>query len=742
MSQLFEIPASTYTPEMETLGVIPDIPTFDGEPVPVSRNPLTSGTRPLQLLPLPGVEFPVRYETSQLRGFRAESVHASAVAPRSCVTQLFYEEQLHDATVRQGGEALSSRVTQLLRCVAQLWRCVAHLFLGCQTLNSCVTQLWGCVAQVLRCVAHLFLRVRNLGKLRDAALWTRDVDLGKARSGGSSTDTSAFWDLLDPHMRDRVIAAGFGDYAAGLHRTQPRFSPAMRYTLMERWNDCTHTFVFGFGEMTLTPVDYAAITGLRFTGPVAPLDARYQTATLGAQLVRTLLGVTTQTRYTAQGCVSYEVVYRFWAERIRNRLAAWRELPMEARPAAPAYTREERDQVARSFLFYIISFQLLCTSQNKGDPAVLACLRDLSQVGSFDWATLALAHLYHGLDVWIRGTVWAYEYRIYPGGPSGDTPAESKRIPQYLAHCHHTYASTEDPEYWRSFLNDRELSDAWRTYSGREVAELHTRSRLLMRGYWADRYYLGERVYDTPVAPAQRRVPHAPPRHMCMLEGMTTKEREVEYRGFSANDFLSAGDFPTYFSSRMQARLPEVLKYTQERKTHKMAAHYRAEATAEAGAAAAPTGPVRIIPGDVPFPPGMEVVLDPDLGVGSGITIPADLRRAPPLPQLDPAHATHVPAQRYLEICQRFGFARFYIAQLYSEHHEMDLEIGRLRRHQSRQCSAVSRLQAEVDRLRTRLEVEGIPLDSSEEDDDGSSSDDAPPSPPPQATAGPSRRHR
>ena len=38
----------------------------------------------------------------------------------------------------------------------------------------------------------------------------------------------------------------------------------MRYALMERWNDCTHTFIFGFGEMTLTPVDYTAITGLGF----------------------------------------------------------------------------------------------------------------------------------------------------------------------------------------------------------------------------------------------------------------------------------------------------------------------------------------------------------------------------------------------------------------------------------------------------------------------------------------------
>ncbi|KDP36517.1 hypothetical protein JCGZ_08900 [Jatropha curcas] len=472
-----------------------------------------------------------------------------------------------------------------------------------------------------------------------------EVDLGKARSGGSSTDAFAFWDLLDPPMRARVVAVGFGDYAAGLRRTQPRFLPAMRYALMERWKHCTHTGVFGFGEMTLTPVDYATIIGLRFTGPVPPLDARFQTATLGAQLVRSLLCVTTQTRYTAQGYVSYEV--------------------------------------------------------------------------------------------------WAYEYRIYPGDPS-DTLAESRRIPRYLAHCHHTYASGEDPKYWRSFLNDRELSDdcdAWRTYPGREVAELHTRSRFLMRGYWADQYFLGERVYDTPVAPAQRRVPHAPPRHMCLLEGLNREDLEVEYRGFAANDFLSAGDFPAYFSSRMQARLPEILEYTQERKTHKTAAHYRAEAAAEAGVTVAPAGPAEVVLGDVPFPPGMEVVLDPGLGLGSGIIIPADLRQAPPPVQLDPEHTTHVPAQRYQELCQQFGFARSFIGRLYSERHERDLEIGRLRRLQSRQSSAVSRLQAEVDRLRMRLEVEGIPLDSSDEDDDGSS-DDAPPSPPPQAAAGPSRRRR
>ncbi|KDP29824.1 hypothetical protein JCGZ_19163 [Jatropha curcas] len=126
----------------------------------------------------------------------------------------------------------------------------------------------------------------------------------------------------DPPMQARVIAAGFGDYALALRRTQPRFPPAMRYALMEQWNDCTHSFIFGFGELTLTPADYTVITGLGFDGDAVPLDAWYQTATLGAELVATLLGVTTRTRYTAQGYVSYEVVYKFWADRIRARLPA------------------------------------------------------------------------------------------------------------------------------------------------------------------------------------------------------------------------------------------------------------------------------------------------------------------------------------------------------------------------------------------------------------------------------------
>ncbi|KDP23144.1 hypothetical protein JCGZ_00522 [Jatropha curcas] len=170
---------------------------------------------------------------------------------------------------------------------------------------------------------------------------------------------------------------------------------------------------------------------------------------------------------------------------------------------------------------------------------------------------------------------------------------------------------------------------------------------------------------------------------MCLLEGMTLEDLEEEYDGSPADIPMSAGDYATYFSTRLQARLPEVREYIQDRKKHRTPAYYKAQAEAEAEATA-PVGPAGVVLGDVPFPLGMEVALDPALGLRSVIIIPADLRQAPPPLELDLEHAIHVPAQRYQELYRRFGFAWSYIARLYPELHERDLEIGRLWRHQSR----------------------------------------------------------
>ncbi|KDP32653.1 hypothetical protein JCGZ_14773 [Jatropha curcas] len=145
--------------------------------------------------------------------------------------------------------------------------------------------------------------------------------------------------------------------------------------------------------------------------------------------------------------------------------------------------------------------------------------------------------------------------------------------------------------------------NAWEAYPAHTVAEAYTQSRFLLWGYWLDRYFLGERIYELQVATAQRRVPDAPPHHMCLLESMTSEDLEEEYIGSLADIPLSAGDYATYFSTRLQARLPEVREYIQDRKKHRTPTYYRAQAEAEAEATA-PAGPVGAVLGGVPFPPG------------------------------------------------------------------------------------------------------------------------------------------
>ena len=215
-------------------------------------------------------------------------------------------------------------------------------------------------------------------------------------------------------MQARVRAAGFGYYVEGLRRSQPRFPLVMCQALLERWNDCGHTFVFSFGELTVTPADFSAITGLDFTGEHPPLDTRYRTRDLGRSLARDLLGVDPDTAPNHLGFLAYKEIKDFWVGEIQHRRREWARAVKafqasgnhgDPPPACPQYSTGERDRAARAFIFYILSSQLLVNSQNKGDPAVLVCLRDLTAVRQYEWASLSLAHLYHGLDVWVRGSL-------------------------------------------------------------------------------------------------------------------------------------------------------------------------------------------------------------------------------------------------------------------------------------------------------------------------------------------------
>lgn len=57
-----------------------------------------------------------------------------------------------------------------------------------------------------------------------------------------------------------VDEAGFGQFIQIL--TQMKNNHAVLVALIERWRDTTNTFHFPLGEMIVTPLDLAVITGL------------------------------------------------------------------------------------------------------------------------------------------------------------------------------------------------------------------------------------------------------------------------------------------------------------------------------------------------------------------------------------------------------------------------------------------------------------------------------------------------
>ena len=66
------------------------------------------------------------------------------------------------------------------------------------------------------------------------------------------------------------------------------------YALIERWMDTTHIFHLPFREMTITLLDFAAITGLSFSRESIPLsNEAYNSSVVSNVWLRDLFGATT-----------------------------------------------------------------------------------------------------------------------------------------------------------------------------------------------------------------------------------------------------------------------------------------------------------------------------------------------------------------------------------------------------------------------------------------------------------------
>ena len=76
-----------------------------------------------------------------------------------------------------------------------------------------------------------------------------------------------------------VAGLDFDGIIASLTYSSYTSSQAAMCALIERWMDTTHTFHLPFGEMSVTPLDFAAITGLSFYGEPIPFSGEaYESA--------------------------------------------------------------------------------------------------------------------------------------------------------------------------------------------------------------------------------------------------------------------------------------------------------------------------------------------------------------------------------------------------------------------------------------------------------------------------------
>jgi hypothetical protein len=91
------------------------------------------------------------------------------------------------------------------------------------------------------------------------------------RGFGGACSSLALYESLPDRVRQLVDEAGFGAYVGTL--TWARNDHAVVVALAERWRDTTNTFHLPPGEMTVTPSDFAAITGLRVGGEPIPFDS-------------------------------------------------------------------------------------------------------------------------------------------------------------------------------------------------------------------------------------------------------------------------------------------------------------------------------------------------------------------------------------------------------------------------------------------------------------------------------------
>ena len=179
----------------------------------------------------------------------------------------------------------------------------------------------------------------------------------------------SWWGRLTDETRQLVIDAGFGKLATDTITRRP--GPTLVLALAERWWDTTHTFHIAGREYTMTPYDFYRLTGLRMRGRRFSFEL---TEADRKALTLRLLGVP---------CPSATLKYPAL-------LAAYSQRGQD--------TAEDRTQMARAFILYLLGAFLVANSAQTVEPGWLLALDDLTAAREYGWGSAVLSHLYATMD--------------------------------------------------------------------------------------------------------------------------------------------------------------------------------------------------------------------------------------------------------------------------------------------------------------------------------------------------------
>ncbi|KAI8573239.1 hypothetical protein RHMOL_Rhmol01G0263100 [Rhododendron molle] len=240
--------------------------------------------------------------------------------------------------------------------------------------------------------------------------------------------------------------------------------------------------------MTVTPADFAAITGLRVGGEPIPFDSNIQNDQAALEW---FLGDAPKIE---EGMAKYEQLKKYLKKKVT--------------------TEREAEQMARAYLLYLFGATLYPNRRSRVHLSYLPALRDLRTASRFDWggAALATAYTFMGnssrtgkstAGYWRIWELWAYEVlRMYP--PQCKHPDLSV-LPRALKWSKKMMGPKEGRgqlNAFRLYLDELRAEQVnwnpWRM-AGAEpeyLAESRviTASRVLLESAFGWQWYLGDRV--------------------------------------------------------------------------------------------------------------------------------------------------------------------------------------------------------------------------------------------------------